>query len=231
MTIHDGIEVVTARAVDLEKQILELNEELIQAREQIQALEVARHTRNAEPSITTTSIVLRMLTKINHLLYQIEGVFNLPVGIAQRLEAITMDPQAAEVSEGAATAYTILAKHVRGLQCPQLFATLLQDFVDVVVLACCRQINPMCKLEFNQSMELAFGGEPVHELKSKLGNSRFQLFHRDLIDHPPRSPDHVHGPHHGRRIRQRGMPRNRTAPRQQRSTSEPVDEARLRTFQ
>ena len=36
MTIHDGIEVVTARAVDLEKQILELNEELIQAREQIQ---------------------------------------------------------------------------------------------------------------------------------------------------------------------------------------------------
>ena len=230
-TIHEGIEVVTAHAVAMENQILELNEELIEARKQIQALEVARHIRNTEPSPGTTIIVLRMLTKINHLLEEIDGFHVLPVGIVQRLEIITVDALAVEVSEGAATAYTILANHVRGLQCPQFFTTLLQDFVDMVVLACCRHINPLCKLEFRESLELAFGGELDHDLNSKLGNSRHQLFHRNYITHPVQGPDHVHGPHHGHRIRRNGLSRRRTAPPQKRSTSEPVDEARLRTYQ
>ena len=227
------LNVATTRCEEIEQKIValtvehvELNVELAEARKEVAHLEEARRPVSVVPTTRTKRIVMRMLGKISEALDKIDDIEFLPDTIGLRLESMLALPYAA-LSDNAATAYTELALHIKETEAdPKLLAPLQQDVLDVVCFACCRFIDPLCKMEYRESFHVAFGGSVDKEIFGRLGNSRYQLFERDFLQNPAREPGYKETKETTRNPRRR-----KRSPRHKRSISEPISEPRSITFQ
>jgi len=216
---------------ETEKKIGELNEELVVARKKVAEIEAARRTVGVFGVVATERgnlIVRRMVGKIYDVLDTIDQLakldFVLPVTIGMRLEILIAMPDDA-LSDIAASAYTELTLHVKKSKAdPKQLALLDKQVLDVVCLACCRFIDPNCKVATKECLTVAFGGTLDKALHSKLGNSLFQLFKRDFTENPAREPGYKppEEDNRSRRVRKR-------VHRGKRSISEPASESRTMT--
>ena len=217
--------------VEAEKKIFELRDELAGARKNVEEIEAYRRrpcvVSGAEGDGDNHTVV-RMLRKIDEAIITIDDMISsdidVPVSIVMHLESLIALPQDAR-SDVAASAYTELCRHVdqMGLDREQ-FARLDKQLLDVVSLACCRFIDATDKVEWRKQASVAFHGKCDTATSSKLGNSWFQMFKRDLIANPMRAPGHKvpEEDERCRRVRKRVHPRYKRT----RCTSEPISESR-----
>ena len=221
MTIERRINSWQEFLVEAEKKIFELHEELAGARKKREEIEAARRSVGVVNDVEERGgnlTVERMLYKIKEALSTIDEMAKLgivlPDTIGMRLEALIAVPDHAP-SEIAASAYLELARHVvtNIKSDPKQFALLERQVLDVVCLTCCRFINPLNKKETRNSFTVAFGGELGSEMYSKLGNSLYQTFMRDLKAHPMQEPGfkHPEEDERARRVRKRVHRVKRTA--------------------
>ena len=206
---------------EAEKKILELRDELVRARKNVEEIEADRR-RPCVVSVVEdegeNQTVARMLCKLEEAIKTIDEMgrsdIDVPDSIVMHLESLIALPNHAR-SDVAASAYKQLSLHVKNTGLPrEQFAQLDRHVVDVVVLAMCRFIDA------------TFGAAVGPELHSKIGNSWYQMFKRDFIANPMKA----HGSipvkeERGRRIRPRQQPRHKRT----RCISEPISESRSMT--
>ena len=211
---------------ETEKQIGNLNEELVVALKKVAGIEAAGRTVDIGAKERKKVIVRRMVRKISDVFETIDHLaeldFVLPCTIRMGLELLELMPHDA-ASDIAASMYKDLALHVKKSKGgPTQLALLDKDMLDIVCLACCRCIDPSCKVATKEALTVAFGGTLDKELYSKLGNSLFQLFRRDFTENPARGPGYkAPEEDRSRRVRKRAH--------RVRSTSEPASESRTMT--
>ena len=217
-TIERSIDTWTELKFHAEKKIFELHEDLAGARKKVEEIHAARRQVDDVSVVSVVSVSDRMLCQIKEAFSTIDDMLRrdivLPDTLALRLESLTLLPDHAP-SEIAASAYLELARHVvtNIKSDPKQFALLERQVLDVVCLTCCRFINPLNKKETRNSFTVAFGGELDSEMYSKLGNSLYQTFMRDLKAHPMQEPGFKHPEEDGRarRVRKRVHRVKRTA--------------------
>ena len=177
--------------------------------------------------VANETIVQRMISKIKDVLRTIDELeelgFVLPLTIGMGLEILIALPENA-YSEIAASAYTEIAAEIKQSDVdPMQLSILDHQIADVVCFAVARFIDHNSKEAMKEGFTIAFGGHLLPGLNAKLGTSIHQLFKRDFIKNPARTPGYkptdVARPDG---VRNRGS-------RGKRNKSEPASESRSMT--
>ena len=217
---------------EAEKKILELRDELVRARKNVEEIEADRR-RPCVVSVVEeerdNQTVARMLCKLEEAIKTIDEMgrsdIDVPDSIVMHLESLIALPNHAR-SDVAASAYKQLLLHVKNTGLPQeQFAQLDKQVVDVVTLAMGRFINATDPGEWRKERVLTFGAAIGPELGSKIGNSWYQMFKRDFIANPMKPHGAPAKEERGRRTRPRQQPRHKRT----RCISEPISESRSMT--
>ena len=208
---------------EAENKILELSDELVRARKNVEEIEADRRQYDSEKQT-----VARMLCMIEEAIGTIDEIgrlgIDVPVSIVMHLEVLIALPDHAG-SDVAASAY----KHLVAAElAPEHFAKLDRIMRDVITLALGRFIDAMDKNEWKKERDRTFGAAVEGTVfASKIGNSWHQMFKRDFI----RNPMKAHGARQnskderGRRIRTRQQSRHKRT----RCISQPISESRSMT--
>ena len=217
---------------EAEKKILELRDELVRARKNVEEIEADRR-RPCVVSVVEdegeNQTVARMLCKLEEAIKTIDEMgrsdIDVPDSIVMHLESLIALPNHAR-SDVAASAYKQLLLHVKNTGLPQeQFAQLDKQVVDVVTLAMGRFIDATDTGEWKKERALMFGTAISPDLGSKVGNSWYQMFKRDFIANPMKPHGAPVKEERSRRTRSRQQPRHKRT----RCISEPISESRSMT--
>ena len=217
---------------EAENKILELSDELVRARKNVEEIEADRR-RPCVVSVVEeerdNQTVGRMVCKLEEAITTIDEIrrsdIDVPDSIVMHLESLIALPNHAR-SDVAASAYKQLLLHVKNTGLPQeQFAQLDKQVVDVVTLAMGRFIDATDTGEWRKERALTFGTAIGPDLGSKIGNSWYQMFKRDFIANPMKPHGAPAKEERGRRMR----PRHRPGHKRTRCISEPISESRSMT--
>ena len=218
---------------EAEKKILELGDELVRARGNVEEIERDRR-RPCVVSVVEdegdNQTVTRMLCKLEEAIKTIDEMgrshIDVPVSIVMHLESLIALPGHAG-NDVAASAYKLLSLHVKNTGLPrEQFALLERQVFDVVTLAVGRFTDATDKEEMRKEMTLIFGPAVGPELSTKIGQSWYQMSKRDFIANPMKVDGPIRGKNErGRRIRLRQQLRHKRT----RCISEPISESRSMT--
>lgn len=205
----------------------QLNKDLVLARKKVAEIKYNRRSMDFFGVVVNEPMAERMVSTIKDALQTIDELakldFVLPVTIGMDFELLIALPENAP-SSIAASAYTNIAAEIKRSDVdPKQLSILDHQVLDVVCLAVARFVDHNDKGAMDENIALAFGGSALPEVRSRLGNSYFQLFKRNFEENPARTPGYK-PTDEGRRIRDRTRQR-----RAKRNTSEPASESRLMT--
>ena len=205
----------------------QLNKDLVLARKKVAEIKYNRRSMDFFGVVVNEPMAERMVSTIKDALQTIDELakldFVLPVTIGMGLEILIALPENAP-SDIAASAYTKIAAEIKQSDVdPMQLSILDHQIADVVCFAVARFIDHNSKEAMKEGFTFAFGGHLLPGLNAKLGNSMHQLFKRDFIENPARTPGYkptdVARPD---RVRNRG-------PRGKRNKSEPASQSRSMT--
>ena len=209
--------------------IAELSKDLFLARKKVAGIKNDCRTVESGNVVADETIVPRLVSKIKEVLRMIDELeklgFVLPVTIGMGLEILIALPENAS-SQMAASAYLDIAAEIKKSDVdPIMLSNLDHEIADVVCLAVARFIDHTSKEARKDGLTFAFESSSLsHEVHSKLGNSFHQLFVRDFIEHPVRTPGYK-----STEVARPGRVRTSRCPRRKRNKSEPASESRYMT--